>query len=50
MMRTFGTQLKLSKSFENGFFSRDVVVRPTKNVLYIYDDDDDASKLREKSL
>lgn len=36
MMRTFGTRLKLSKSFQNGFFSRDVVVRPTKNVLYIY--------------
>jgi len=49
MMRTFGTRLKLSKSFEN-VFSRDVA-RPTKNVLYIYiHDDDDASKLREKSL
>lgn len=33
MMRTFGTRLKLSKSFKNVFFTR---CGTTKNVLNIY--------------
>lgn len=51
MMRTFGTGLKLSKSFENSFFfARCSGVTDKKCSIYIYYDDDDASKLREKSL
>jgi len=48
MMRTFGTRLKLSKSFKNVFFRE--MWHDKKCSKYIYDDDDDASKLREKSL